>query len=190
MAINESKYKNLGKSFDGNSTPVKGIESALFRLSEDVSQVFRDYFKDNDLDATGALSNSIGGIPVKIFDNGAEISIVAEDYFKFLDEGVNGVEQGRNSRFSFKSLSPIPIQSTEQWFKARGITLLPQFKTYEQQAYAYAVSVKKKGIKPRKIIEGVEREDDLEQSIANSLEAALGNSVELTLTKITNDVNK
>lgn len=189
MTIEESKYKNLGVSFDGNSTPLKGIGSAIFRLSDDVAQAFREYFKENDLNATSALSNSIGGLPVKISDNGAEINIVAEDYFKFLDQGVNGTENAQGSEFSFKSGGGIPFKSSSDWIKARGITLLPGFDTYDQMAYAFAVSIKKKGIRPRNIIEGVEKDNDLEESMAKSLEAAMGNSVELTLTKIVRDVN-
>lgn len=188
MALADSKYKDLGISLDGDYSPVNGIEAAIFRLSEDVSDEFRKYFKDNDLNASSALSNSIGGLPVKIYDNGAEISIVAEDYFKFVDEGVNGVENAQGSPFSFKSLSPIPFKSASDFIKSRGITLLPQFKSYDQMTYAFAVSIKKKGIKARNIIEGVFA-TGLEDRMARSIEAAMGSSIELTLTKIVNDVN-
>lgn len=190
MSLADDKYKGLGVSFDGNSTPIKGIESAIFRLSEDVAEEFRKYFKDNNLNASSALSNSIGGLPVTISDNGAEINIVAEDYFKFLDEGVDGLENKHGSQFSFKTNGGIPFKSASDWIKARGITLLPNFKSYDQMAYAFAVSIKKKGIKPRNILKGIEVDSSLEERMAKSLEAALGYSVELTLTKIVNDVNK
>ena len=186
MGVDVSKYANLGKSFEGASSPITGIESAIFRLSADITAELKDYFAKNDLNSSGALSNSIGGLPIRFSEQGAEIEIVADSYFKFLDEGVNGVETKHGSPFSFKSLNAGGAASFKSWFGARGITLLPQFKTYDQQAFAFAVSVKKKGIKPRKILEGLEKENGLEERIARSLELALGYAVELTITQIAN----
>lgn len=186
MGVDVSKYANLGKSFEGASTPITGIESAVFRLSADITAELKEYFEKNNLNSSGALSNSIGGLPVRFSEQGAEIQIVAEDYFKFVDEGVDGLENKHGSPFSFKSLNGGGAASFKSWFGGRGITLLPRFQTYEQQAYAFAVSVKKKGIKPRKILEGLEKENGLEERIARSLELALGYAVELTITQIAN----
>lgn len=192
MGIEVSKYANLGKSLEGGKSPLTGINSAILRLSKDISDELKEYFERNNINATSALSNSIGGLPVKIGQDGVEIQISAEDYFKFIDEGVNGLEQNQSSPYSFKTLG-VPDSMVNgiksSWIGARGLPLFPQFRSFDEQAYAIAVSVKKKGIKAKNILDGVEKENKLEQRIADSLEAALGYSVELTFNNILRDVD-
>jgi hypothetical protein len=187
MAIEPSKFASLGKSFDKGSSPMYGIESAVLRLSNDITEELKEYFAKNNLNGSGALSNSIGGLPVTITENGAEIKIVAEDYFKFIDEGVNGTDVNRSSPYSYKDKAP-PVNNIIRFMQIRNVPLMPEFKTYEQQAYAYANSIKKKGIRPRNILDGLEQDNNLEERIARSIEAALGNAVELTYVKIVSDV--
>ena len=192
MAIDRSQYRNLGVSLEGGKSPLTGINSAILRLSKDISDELKEYFNKNNLNATSALSNSIGGLPVKISQDEVEIQISAEDYFKFIDEGVNGLDQTQSSPYSFKTLG-VPDSMVNgiknSWIGGRRLPLFPKFKNFDEQAYAIAVNVKKKGIKGKKILDGIELQNNLSQRMADSLEEALGYAVELTFEKIVIDVN-
>ena len=173
-------YTGLGRSFDGESTPLKGIESALFRLSDDIAKEFREYLISNGIESTQALAYSIGGVPVTISDNGAEMKIEALDYFKFIDRGVDGVINKHGSPFSFKTIKPPSINGIESirtFVGAKGIPAIPDI---DGITYAIAVSIKKKGIKPKNIFDGV-IEGGLLDRMAESIANALGFSVALTI---------
>ena len=90
MAFDAKIFENLGVDFSQSGSPIKGIESAIKRISFDISEEFRQYLETNNISATRALSQSIGADPSRttVTANGAEIVILADDYFKFINEGV------------------------------------------------------------------------------------------------------
>ena len=184
MAFDAKIFENLGVDFSQSGSPIKGIESAIKRISFDISEEFRQYLETNNISATRALSQSIGADPSRttVSANGAEIVILADDYFKFINEGVDGVEVSHGSPYSFKTIAPMNqegIQSIKQWIPARG---LPMFASIDSMAYAISVGIKKKGIQPKKITENVlEGEAKVLEKIERSLELALGTAVEVTL---------
>lgn len=184
MGFNNSVFAKLGKDFSNTSNPIDGIGSAVQRISFAISEEVREYLEANNISATKALSQSVGVDPsrTKILRDGAEIVIQADDYFKFIDEGVDGVEHKHGSPYSFKSIAPFNregIQSIKQWIPARG---LPLFASIDSMAYAISVSIKKKGIKPKNITKDLfEGSDNLTDKIANALELSLGTAVEVTL---------
>lgn len=94
-----------------------------------------DYLKDNTPKNTGSLANSYKG---DSDING--VNIYGLDYFKFVEEGVNGVERSWGSPYSF-SKKMIPISSIQGFADAKGINV-----------YALQKSIFKKGLKPKDII--------------------------------------
>lgn len=174
MAVNPVDYTDLGVSY-AESSPIKGIQSALIRMSDDIAQEFREYCIKNNIDATQALANSFGGLPVKVTDTGGEIRIEALDYFKFVDQGVDGVEQKHGSPFSFKTVAPPNIEglkSIRLWIGAKGLPAIPDI---DSITYAVAISLKKKGIRPKNIIDNVFEGgllDRMAESFANAMETA------------------
>lgn len=181
MAFDVSVFEGLGKEFNG-STPIKGIESAIFRLSKDMSDELRAYMLKNGMNATEVLGNSIGGLPVKVFDSGAEMKIEALSYFKFVDQGVDGVEIAHGSPFKFKSLKPFSMAGLDSLKLYAKSKPLPAIGDLDSLAYAMSVSIKKKGIKPHNIIDGAIKEGMLDR-MAKSITAALGKATELTFIK-------
>lgn len=77
MAFDPNIFSDLGKDFSSSGNPLKGIESAIKRLSFEISEEFRNYLEVNGISATRALSQSIGADPNKtrVTSNGAEIVI-------------------------------------------------------------------------------------------------------------------
>ena len=179
--INPVDYTNLGVEF-AESSPIKGITSALIRMSNDISEEFREYCLKNNIEATQALANSFGGLPVKVTDDGGEIRIEALDYFKFVDQGVDGVEQKHGSPFSFKTIAPPSIAGLNSIRLYVAAKVIPAIPDIDSITYAVAISIKKKGIRPKHIIDNVFAGgllDRMAESYANAMETATG----LTLDK-------
>lgn len=81
---------------------------------------------------------------------GDEIRIYADYYWKFVDKGVNGLVQNRNSEYSFKFVpaSKKHALAMIEWAKFRGMGAITV-----KEAYQLATSIKLKGIKARKFVE-------------------------------------
>ena len=88
--------------------------------------------KANTPKESGALANSIKGI-----FNKDGITIEALDYYKFIDEGVKGVESG-SGKYYFKDKMP-PANAFAKFTKDLG------------HQFAIARSIYQKGIKPKNI---------------------------------------
>jgi len=88
-----------------------------------------------------------------------EIVIYADYYWKFIDKGVNGLRQSRDSEFSFKFVpaSKKHALSIAKWLEFRG--LATEFTTLAD-AYRIATATKIKGIRGRKFVEEFEKELD------------------------------
>jgi hypothetical protein len=181
-----SPFAGYGVDLTGQSVPLNGADSFFIKLSHDAAQMFKDYMRDAGIDATGSTSQSIGARPVKITNKGAEIEIESLPHYKFIDEGVDGVEVGHGSPFSFKSIKPFNIEGIESimtWYGAKGLPSVPDYKSV---AYAISVHIKKVGIKPKKITDGVMQRGFMD-FLADAVAEVLGESMEITLT---NEVRK
>ena len=90
---------------------------------------------------------------------GDEIRIYADYYWKFVDKGVNGLLQNRNSEYSFKFVpaSKKHALSIAKWLEFRG--LATEFTTLAD-AYRIATSIKLKGIKARNFVDEFEKRID------------------------------
>jgi hypothetical protein len=113
-----------------------------------------DVMREKDVEAS---SNLIQSLEPEWADD--EIRIYADYYWKFIDKGVNGLMQSRDSEFSFKFVpaSKKHALSIAKWLEFRG--LATEFTTLAD-AYRVATATKIKGIRGRKFVEEFEKELD------------------------------
>jgi len=113
-----------------------------------------DVMREKDVEASSNLIQSL-----EPETKNGEIVIYADYYWKFIDKGVNGLMQSRDSEFSFKFVpaSKKHALSIAKWLEFRG--LATEFTTLAD-AYRVATATKIKGIRGRKFVEEFEREID------------------------------
>ena len=113
-----------------------------------------DVMREKDVEASSNLIQSLE--PEWVAD---EIKIYADYYWKFIDKGVNGLRQSRDSEFSFKFVpaSKKHALSIAKWLEFRG--LATEFTTLAD-AYRVATATKIKGIRGRKFVEEFEKRID------------------------------
>lgn len=123
-------------------------------------ELFRQNFKSRakrKLESSGRgvwTGKMIDTMDIQLEDGGDDIDVViyAEDYLDFVDQGVNGVEQSRGSKFSFRDKKP-PLKSISPWAKSKGLN-----------AFAVQTSIWKKGIKGVKFFEST-LEEEMEKMV-------------------------
>ncbi len=113
-----------------------------------------DVMREKDVEASSNLIQSL-----EPESKQGEIVIYADYYWKFIDKGVNGLMQSRDSEFSFKFVpaSKKHALSIAKWLEFRG--LATEFTTLAD-AYRVATATKIKGIRGRKFVEEFEKELD------------------------------
>lgn len=113
-----------------------------------------DVMREKDVEASSNLIQSL-----EPESKQGEIVIYADYYWKFIDKGVNGLMQSRDSEFSFKFVpaSKKHALSIAKWLEFRG--LATEFTTLAD-AYRIATATKIKGIRGRKFVEEFEKELD------------------------------
>lgn len=102
-----------------------------------------------------ASSNLIQSLEPEWADD--EIRIYADYYWKFVDKGVNGLVQNRNSEYSFKFVpaSKRHALAMIEWAKFKGMGAITV-----KEAYQLATSIKLKGIKARNFVDEFEKRID------------------------------
>ena len=113
-----------------------------------------DVMREKDVEASSNLIQSL-----EPETKNGEIVIYADYYWKFIDKGVNGLMQSRDSEFSFKFVpaSKKHALSIAKWLEFRG--LATEFTTLAD-AYRIATATKIKGIRGRKFVEEFEKRID------------------------------
>jgi len=113
-----------------------------------------DVMREKDVEASSNLIQSL-----EPETKNGEIVIYADYYWKFIDKGVNGLMQSRDSEFSFKFVpaSKKHALSIAKWLEFRG--LATEFTTLAD-AYRVATATKIKGIRGRKFVEEFEKKID------------------------------
>jgi len=113
-----------------------------------------DVMREKDVEASSNLIQSL-----EPETKNGEIVIYADYYWKFIDKGVNGLMQSRDSEFSFKFVpaSKKHALSIAKWLEFRG--LATEFTTLAD-AYRVATATKIKGIRGRKFVDEFEKRID------------------------------
>ena len=123
-------------------------------IAQKIIDTLIDVMREKDVEASSNLIQSL-----EPETKNGEIVIYADYYWKFIDKGVNGLMQSRDSEFSFKFVpaSKKHALSIAKWLEFRG--LATEFTTLAD-AYRVATATKIKGIRGRKFVEEFEREID------------------------------
>jgi hypothetical protein len=123
-------------------------------IAQKIIDTLIDVMREKDVEASSNLIQSL-----EPETKNGEIVIYADFYWKFIDKGVNGLMQSRDSEFSFKFVpaSKKHALSIAKWLEFRG--LATEFTTLAD-AYRVATATKIKGIRGRKFVEEFEKEID------------------------------
>ena len=123
-------------------------------IAQKIIDTLVDVMREKDVEASSNLIQSL-----EPESKNGEIVIYADYYWKFIDKGVNGLMQSRNSEYSFKFVpaSKKHALSIAKWLEFRG--LATEFTTLAD-AYRIATATKIKGIRGRKFVEEFEKEID------------------------------
>lgn len=123
-------------------------------IAQKIIDTLIDVMREKDVEASSNLIQSL-----EPETKNGEIAIYADYYWKFIDKGVNGLMQSRDSEFSFKFVpaSKKHALSIAKWLEFRG--LATEFTTLAD-AYRVATATKIKGIRGRKFVEEFEKELD------------------------------
>lgn len=159
-----------------------------------VQEALRKSLQDNDRFANGVLYGTIVAI-TKIYGQKVVMEIWMDKYGKFVNEGVNGTQQGRGSRFSFKKknlaegvmlkhiatrgerLNPIVNDIAQHYKDKNGVTKtrkkpLPLPKARKSLAFLMGRNIAKKGLAPTNFIE-----EGLESGVMDAIKVELHKSV-------------
>ena len=123
-------------------------------IAQKIIDTLIDVMREKDVEASSNLIQSL-----EPESKNGEIVIYADYYWKFIDKGVNGLMQSRNSEFSFKFVpaSKKHALSIAKWLEFRG--LATEFTTLAD-AYRVATATKIKGIRGRKFVDEFEKRID------------------------------
>jgi len=123
-------------------------------IAQKIIDTLIDVMREKDVEASSNLIQSL-----EPETKNGEIVIYADYYWKFIDKGVNGLVQNRNSEYSFKFVpaSKKHALSIAKWLEFRG--LATEFTTLAD-AYRIATATKIKGIRGRKFVEEFEKRID------------------------------
>ena len=123
-------------------------------IAQKIIDTLIDVMREKDVEASSNLIQSL-----EPESKQGEIVIYADYYWKFIDKGVNGLMQSRNSEFSFKFVpaSKKHALSIAKWLEFRGLATEV---TTLADAYKVATATKIKGIRGRKFVEEFEKELD------------------------------
>jgi len=123
-------------------------------IAQKIIDTLIDVMREKDVEASSNLIQSL-----EPETKSGEIVIYADYYWKFIDKGVNGLMQSRDSEFSFKFVpaSKKHALSIAKWLEFRG--LATEFTTLAD-AYRVATATKIKGIRGRKFVEEFEKRID------------------------------
>jgi len=123
-------------------------------IAQKIIDTLIDVMREKDVEASSNLIQSL-----EPETKSGEIVIYADYYWKFIDKGVNGLMQSRDSEFSFKFVpaSKKHALSIAKWLEFRGLATEV---TTLADAYKVATATKIKGIRGRKFVEEFEKELD------------------------------
>lgn len=161
---------NLGNNDRGDKVTLSASAQVLVDMSEFLINEAINNLNKKGTVATGDLESSISSKDIQIDGSRLSIDIELLDRYKFIDEGVKGVEGG-TGKYQFKTKRPnLAMQkSIKAWLRLRGrrATKYKAISRTERKdqgiartrakadsqdslAWAVATSIKKKGIKPTK----------------------------------------
>lgn len=207
MPNNLDFLDSIGTSRNEATVSLSNIEFVLYDWASKVIQDAQANLEKGANIASGALASSMKILPVEFAGSIYVLQITLADYYDFINKGVSGTENKRNSPYSFKNNyvgKPMAlallkwlrqgankVRDTKPKKKAYGklekknkglAKLVNKTDSLKSLAYAVATSIKKKGIKPTHFLDNaVEKNYPL---LKKQLEQALKNEVSVMVRQI------
>lgn len=141
----------IKKSQDTTTT----LESYFRDSAQAFVDIMKDRIDDENANAGFQLRQGLGFEPEIKSSDGYSVQFTSEEnYVNFRNEGVSGVENQRDTPYSFKSLYPSTqmVEDIATWMNAKG---------YTGQPWAVAVGIKKRGFEGIHFIEEAFSEQNL-----------------------------
>jgi len=142
-----SKGSDVTKSV--SLTETKDVQTQILRWLADLIKDMQGAIDKYDAKATLNLRQSFAASPFKLNGNQLSIDLEGADYWKFVNYGVNGVQNNRGRPYSFRSIQPSAqdVADIRKWIvdKALGIPA----DELDGAAYNIARAIKRRGIEPR-----------------------------------------
>lgn len=167
MAVNEAeilKNLKLGKPRTFQEAANNSINEVITAWLTASIEQSKEILESEGRNATGATGASLRP---NITTSGRDmlVQVVADDNAKFLDQGVNGLQNNRGSIYSFRSARPSRnmAKAIQDWIPAKGYSLPQGFKSFEQFSYAIATNVKKRGIEATGFISDVFNDESIDE---------------------------
>lgn len=159
----------LGTKDRGDKVEFNNVGAALVELADFLITEARSNMDKNGNTATGQTASSMKASDVKTNATKLQVDISIDSTYKFLDQGVKGVEGG-TGKYQFKTKYPNKKMALAilKWVRKRGIAtkykaiskterknqrikrMIKKSDNLKGMAYAISTNIKKKGIKPTK----------------------------------------
>lgn len=182
--------------FDGQGVKPKaadesdllGLDAVIKKTASFIVEDIGEQLISMGISTDGTQKFGISAEPVEIQEGRVTFKIGANKYYDFIDEGVNGVSVSRGSQYQFKTIKPSRnmIESLKNgWIGAKGISAIGGI---DNTAYAIGTSIKRDGIKARKLNEKLFNDKFIDK-IEGIIDEALFRAVELYFDKIEKNGN-
>jgi len=176
---------NLGTAVETlNNAPNSPLSQMLEALINDIITRLQQSLQDRNINtSTRNLSQSMKATAVELKGDVATIGLSMEFYWKFINFGVNGTEvsHGAPAYGSVPSSGKSFSESIREWIPARGLSLPPQFKNFDQFTFAIMTNIRKKGKEPRPFFEDVINAQTADV-LRGPIERLVGRSITIAIT--------
>lgn len=157
-------FSELGIS--ATSEPQSDYEKLILGIANDVTKQLREYTLQHAQNS-GALASSIAYFPTGVMS----FEIQADDYYNFIDQGVNALPGKAGYRYRRPMVSTSPYSFKIDGVGGKMFDAIKKWKGFDTaRTFATAYSIKRHGIKPRKITDNVMNEEFLNDIMSDLLE--------------------
>lgn len=168
--VNSGGLNNLGSTDRGDKLQLNRVTESLVKMAENLITQAQKNLNKAGSTSTGGLEASIHASDIDIDGSRLSVDILLLDRYKFIDQGVSGVESGKG-KYSFKTKYPSKKMATAilKWLRQgrnralsirkplggktekknlRAKKAVNESDNLKSLAYAISTNIKKKGIKP------------------------------------------
>jgi hypothetical protein len=186
--MSRSYLDALGVAKQTENKGLTPFETFSQLLAQSFIERMRKYYTDNQVNASFQLAQSLDyNISTSAGSYNIEFSTDAE-YFDVREQGISGVENKRQTPYSFKNIHPSKefAQGIDKWMRAKGIPANDG--NYQAASWAIATNVKKKGYEGAFMLDNVFTNQEL-QNIQDSLLTLTGEIIDVKIQAVVPETN-
>lgn len=194
MPVTDAFLESIGTTDRGDSLPLGNCAKALVELAGFLIEEATNNLDKGGNTATGATASSMRAKDIIVNGTQFELDIEIASTYKFLNDGVKGVESG-TGKYQFKTKRPNEKMAAaiRKWLRVRRVVSKYKAKSKNEAknkkikklvtsadgrltalSYAIATNIKKRGIKPTKFfskaVEATKREQKEKYAAAFKLD--------------------